>query len=192
MATYRKRLRGAPTDHVQLGQVFDVDLDEPKVIGLERPGLFVRRGGRWPGEPVQSFALEDAVDGVTVKVREKVTRREGEIVEGEAGHSAQFADNGPLLVGGAPAQAPRPRRAILAIVGTAFASLADGLAADPEAARQHACRLTRAGDLLTDGRGGAGTGMNGKHQNLPLQGDERSGCSKRQAYSSIAHRTRSQ
>ena len=50
--------------------------------------------------------------------------------------------------------------------GTALAPLADGLGAHAEALGQHAGGLGGAGNLLADGRGGAGLGMKGVHQIL--------------------------
>src|SRR5215217_5567869 len=81
---------------------------------------------------------------------------------------------------------------VLAVFGPALAPFADGLGAHAEALGQHAGGLGRAGDFLADGRGGAGLGMNGVHQILLRRGARRRRPSKRQAYSPIAQRTRSQ
>src|SRR5215203_5202369 len=81
---------------------------------------------------------------------------------------------------------------VLAVLCSALAPFADGLGAHTKALGQHAGGLGRAGDFLADSRRGAGLRMKGQHQVLPRCGKERTGRSKRQAYSSIAQRTRSQ
>src|SRR5215207_9563790 len=80
---------------------------------------------------------------------------------------------------------------VLAIGRAALAPLADGLGGHAIAAGQHTRGLARAGDLGTDGRGGAGFRVDRWHQDLLA----RAGLarrSKRQAYASIAQRTWSQ
>ena len=52
----------------------------------------------------QTFGFEDAIDAVAVEVGQEVPQREGQVVEREAGHAAQMADNGALFVGGPPPQ----------------------------------------------------------------------------------------
>src|SRR4051794_3216227 len=81
---------------------------------------------------------------------------------------------------------------VLAVLGSALAPFADGLGTHAEALGQHAGGLGRARNLLADGRGGAGLGMKGVHQILHQARGGRREPSKRQVYSSIAQRTRSQ
>src|SRR5215207_1345064 len=85
----------------------------------------------------------------------------------------------------------RAAGAVLAVIRSALAPLADGLGGHAIAAGQHTRGLARAGDLGTDGRGGAGFRVDRWHQDLLA----RAGLahrSKRQAYASIAQRTWSQ
>jgi hypothetical protein len=78
---------------------------------------------------------------------------------------------------------------ILAVFGSAFAPLAEGLGTDAKALGQHARGLGLAGDLLANGRGGAGLRVDGKHHVLLRRGTRRRRPSKLQLYSSIAQRT---
>src|SRR5512134_2808066 len=172
--------------------MLDVDVDEAEVVVPEGALAPNRPGGNRQPPAVQAFCLEDAPDAVAVEMGQEVADDKGEGVECKVGALPQGADHRALFLRGLPGQTVRTGRVVKAVLRPALAPLADRLGAYSIASGQHACGLTRAGDLLTDGRGGADIGMNGKHQNLPLQGDECSGCSKRQAYSSIAQRTRSQ
>ena len=148
----------------QLGQVLDVHVHEAEIVVLERAALalaLLRR--RQAAEPLR---LEDAVDRIAVEMRQEVRDDEGQIVERKAGGLAQSADDGALFLGGFPGQLVRPAGVVLAVLGSALAPFADGLGAHAEALGQHAGGLGRAGDLLADGRGGAGLGMKGVHHVL--------------------------
>jgi hypothetical protein len=70
-------------------------MHEAEVVFLKLLGdLPGDRGNRQPAEP---FGFQDTVDAVMVEVRQEVLQREGEVVECEAGHAAQVADNSALL-----------------------------------------------------------------------------------------------
>src|SRR5918998_991705 len=64
-----------------------------------------------------------------VEMRQKVRDHEGEVIQGKAGGLAQGADDRPLLVRGLPGQLVRPAAMVLAVLGPAFAPLADSLGA---------------------------------------------------------------
>jgi len=125
-------------------------------------------------------------------MRQEVRDHEGEVIERKAGSPPQGADNRALLVRGLPGQLVRSTAMVLAVLGAALAPFADGFGAHTEALGQHASGLGRAGDLLANGWGGAGLGMKGVHQILHQACGGRREPSKRQVYSSIAQRTRSQ
>jgi hypothetical protein len=148
-------------------------------------GFAGARGGR---EAVETPSFQDAVDGVSVQVREEVRHHEGEVVEREACCPAQGANDRPFLLAGLPGQLMGPRGAVLAVGRASLAPLADGLGGHTVTAGQHARGLRRSGDLSADGGGGAGVGVDGVHQRL-LAEQDRPKRSKRQAYSSSAHRT---
>ena len=150
---------------LQLGQVLDVDVHEAEVVVLERAALALALLRR--RQAAQPFGLEDAVDGIAVEMRQEVGDHEGQVIERKAGGLAQGADDGPLLLGGFPGQlvrpaaewswqscAPRLRHLRMVSVLTL-----KRWASTPVGSR-------RAGDLLADGRGGAGLRMKGVHHVL--------------------------
>jgi transposase len=148
----------------QLRQVLDVYMDEAEIVVLERAALpfaLLRRR-----QTAQAFGFEDAVDGIAVEMGQEVRDDEGQIIERKAGRAAQSTDNGPLFLRGFPGQLVRPAAVVLAVLSSALAPLADGLGAHAEALGQHAGGLSRAGDLLTDRRGGAGLRVDGQHHVL--------------------------
>ena len=120
---------------LQLGQVLHVDLDEADLVVLEAAvrlaGLLGRR------QPIEALGFEDAVDRIPVQVRQEVADDEGQCVEGKAGGAAERADDGALLIAGAPSEFVGTRRAILTRIGTAFAPFADGLGGHAVAFGQH-------------------------------------------------------
>ena len=186
----QKALAALAVGGLQLGQVLDVHVHEAEIIVLERAALpfaLLRRG-----QAAQPLSLEDAVDRIAVEMRQEVRDDEGQVIERKAGGLAQGADDRPLLIRGFPGQLVRPAAMVLAVLCTALAPFADGLGAHAEALGQHAGGLGGAGNLLADGRGGAGLGMKGVHQILHQARGGRREPSKRQVYSSIAQRTRSQ
>jgi hypothetical protein len=144
------------------------------------------------GQAAQTLGLEEAMDGVAVQVRQDLGDHKGEVVEGKARGLPQGTDNGPLLLAGRPGQLGGPGRAVPTGSGAALAPDADGLGGHAKALGQHARGLRGKGDLPTDGRSGAGVGVDGVHQDLPWRGNRRDSPSKRQAQSSIAQRTWSQ
>src|SRR3712207_6438507 len=81
---------------------------------------------------------------------------------------------------------------VLAVLSSPFTPLADGFGAHAKALGQHARRLSGTSNLTADSGSGTGTGMKGEHHILQQRGDGRPTPSKRQVYSSIAQRTRSQ
>jgi hypothetical protein len=91
---------------VQLGQLLDIDVDEPEVVVAELalallPTL-VGVEGRQVREAVQALGPQDAPDAVPVQGRQEVLKREGQVVEGEAGGAADRADDGALFPGSSP------------------------------------------------------------------------------------------
>jgi hypothetical protein len=91
---------------------------------------------------------------------------EGEVIEGEVGGPAQGADHGTLLVCGLPGQRVWPGGVVEAVSWPSLAPFADGLAADAVAPGQHAGGFARAGNLGTDGGGGAGIRVDLQHGSL--------------------------
>ena len=148
----------------QLGQVLDVHVHEAEVIVLERAALALALLRR--RQAAQPFSLEDAVDRIAVEMRQEVRDHEGEVIERKAGGLAQGTDDRPLFLCGFPGQLVRPAGVVLAVLSSALAPLADGLGAHAEALGQHARGLGRAGDLLANGRGGAGLRVDGQHHVL--------------------------
>src|SRR3954471_21023968 len=138
------------------------------------------------------FVKAYPADRIPVQVRQEVGNHEGEIVEWEAGGTAQGADHGALLLARLPRQLARAAGAVPALRRPTLAPLADRLGADTVARGQDTRALARAGDLGTDHRGGAGVRVDGEHQTVPPAADTRPRPSKRQAYASIAQCTRSQ
>jgi hypothetical protein len=102
-------------------------------------------------------------------MRQEVLDDEGQVVEGEVGTLAQRADHRALLGGGLPRQAVRLGGAIQAVSNPSLAPLADGLGANTVALSQQARRLRGAGDLRSDGRGGAGIRVDLMHGSPPSQ-----------------------
>src|SRR5215213_3099281 len=150
----QKALAALAIGGLQLRQVLDVHVHEAEVVVLEGPALpFALLCRRQAAEPLR---LEDAVDRIAVEMRQEVRDDEGQIIEGEAGGQAQGTDDGTLFLGGFPGQLVRPAGVVRAVLGPAFAPLADGLGAHTEALGQDARGLGRAGNLLANGRGGAG------------------------------------
>src|SRR5215210_1502837 len=162
-------------------------MHEAEVIVLEASHRLARAAG-WREAP-QALGFEDAVDRIPAQMRQEVGDDEGQIIEREAGGTAQGADHRPLLLAGLPRQPVRTAGAVPAVLRSALAPLADGLGGDAIALGQRARRLSRAGDLGTDGRRGTGVGVDRKHQAAPLARGARSSPSKCQAYSSTAQRT---
>jgi hypothetical protein len=91
-------------------------------------GFAVRLAGALSGrEAIEALGLEDAVDRVTVQMRQKVADHKGEVIQRKAGGPPQRAHKGPLLLGGFPGQLVRAARVVLAVGCPALAPLADGL-----------------------------------------------------------------
>ena len=86
----------------QLGQVLDVDVDEAKVVVLERAALALALLRR--RQTAQAFGFEDAIDRIAVEMRQEVRDDEGQIIERKAGRAAQSTDNGALFLRGFPGQ----------------------------------------------------------------------------------------
>src|SRR4029079_4388059 len=76
MATYRVALAALAILGAQLGQVLDVHVHEAEVIRLEAA---VRSAGAACGrQAAQALGFQDAVDRVTVEMRQKVADHKGE------------------------------------------------------------------------------------------------------------------
>jgi hypothetical protein len=171
----------------QLRQVLHVEMHKADLVLLEDAMRFA--GAISGRQAVETLGLEDAVDRISVQVRQEVGDHKGEVVQREACRAAKRTDDGPFLLARLPGQRVRASRAILAVGGAALAPLADGLRGHPVAPGQDAGALVGAGDLGADSRGGASVGVNGKHQRTLRVQDRRREPSKRQACSSIAQPT---
>ena len=170
----------------QLGQGLHIQVHKADLVLLEGA---VRFAGAISGrQAVEAFGLEDAVDRIAVQMRQEVRDDKGEVIEGEAGGAPQGADDGPFLLARLPGQLVRSGRAVLTVLRSALAPLADGLGGNTVALGQDAGALVGTGDLGADRRRGAGVGVDGEHQRLlaELGSPKRS---KRQACSSSAQRT---
>ena len=70
-------------------------MHEAKIVLLEAAvrsaGAINRR------EAAQALGFQDAVDRVSIEMREKVDHHEGQVIERKAGRTPQGADNGPLF-----------------------------------------------------------------------------------------------
>jgi hypothetical protein len=148
----------------QLGQVLPVQVHEAEVVGFERAIGLARAARR--RQAAQALGFQDAVDRVAVQMRQKVSDHEGEVIEREAGCATQGAHNGPLFLSGLPGQLVRTAGVVLAVGCATLAPLADRLGGHAIALGQHARGLGGMGDLGPDGGGGAGPGMNRRHQDL--------------------------
>src|SRR4051812_48870024 len=114
-------------------------------------------------EAAQALGFQDAVDRVSIEMRQKVGHHEGQVIERKAGRTPQGADNGPLFFCCFPGQLMRAARAVLAVSCPALAPLADGAIA----AGQHARGLDRTGDLGADRRRRAGFWVDRWHSGPP-------------------------
>ena len=99
------------------------------------------------------------MDAVAVEVGQNVAQREGEVVECEAGHAAQVANDGALFVRGPPPQVRGTRGVVLAILGPRLRHLRMVSVLTPERLASIAGGLGRARDLGAHGGGGTGIGM---------------------------------
>jgi len=72
---------------LMLGQAFDVDVYEAKVVVAEGALALggALRSGFWPA--VQAFPPQDAPDAVAVEVRQNVADKQSEIIEREVGRA---------------------------------------------------------------------------------------------------------
>ncbi len=111
-------------------------MQEADLVFLERAVWFAGRVCRW--EAVETLGLEDAVDGIAVEVGQEVGDHEGEVVEGKAGGATKGADDGAFLLAGLPGERTGSGRAVLAVLGAAPVSLANGLGGDAVAASKDA------------------------------------------------------
>src|SRR3954463_15130420 len=78
-------------------------------------------------EAAQALGFQDAVDRVSIEVRQKVGHHEGEVIQRKARRTSQSADDGPLLLTCFPGQLVRAAGVVLAVGRTALAPLADRL-----------------------------------------------------------------
>src|SRR5215218_8948332 len=106
----------------QLGQVLHVHMHEAEIVVLEGP---VRLAGAACGrQTAQALGFQDAVDRVSIEMRQKVGDHEGEVIQRKARRTTQGADDGPLLLGGFPGQLVRPAGVVLTVGRAALAPLA--------------------------------------------------------------------
>jgi len=118
----------------QLGQVLHVDVHETEIVVLEGPVRLARPAcGR---QAAQALGFQNAVDRVTVEMRQEMRDHKGEVIQRKARRTTQRADNGPLLLTGLPRELVRAAGAILTVRRPALAPLADGLGRDAIALRQ--------------------------------------------------------
>src|SRR4051795_5902420 len=61
-------------------------------------------------EAAQALGFQDAVDRVSIEMRQKVGHHEGQVIERKAGRTPQGADNGPLFFCCFPGQLMRAAR----------------------------------------------------------------------------------
>ena len=97
----------------QLGQVLHVHMDEAEVVRLEaavRSAGAIRRR-----QAAQALGFQDAIDRVTVQMRQKVADHKGEVIQGKAGCATQRTDNGALLLSCFPGQLVRAAGAVLTV-----------------------------------------------------------------------------
>ena len=112
----------------QLRQVLDVHVHEAEVIRLEaavRSAGAIRRR-----QAAQARGFQDAVDRVTVEMRQEVADHKGEVIQRKAGCATQRTDNGALFIRCFPGQLVRAAGAILTVGRPALAPLADRLGRD--------------------------------------------------------------
>ena len=109
-------------------------MDEAKIVLLEGPVRLARPAcGR---QAAQALGFQDAIDRVTVQMRQKVADHKGEVIQRKARRTPQGADNGALLFGGFPGQLVRAAGVVLTVGRTALTPLADRLGRDAIALRQ--------------------------------------------------------
>ena len=119
----------------QLGQVLHIQVHEAEPVLLESSIRLARAArGR---QAVEALGFEDTIDRVPVQVGQEVGDHEGEVIEGEPCRAAQGADDGAFLLTGFPGQLVRPSGAVLALIRTALAPLADSLRRHPKAPSQN-------------------------------------------------------
>jgi hypothetical protein len=99
-------------------------------------------------------------------MRQEMADHEREIIERNASRAAQSANNSALLLRGFLGLSARPAAMVLAAPRLAFAPFADSLGAPVKVLGHNAGGLGRAGNLNPNGRGGAGSRMNGEHHVL--------------------------
>ena len=170
----------------QFGQVLHVYMDEAKIVVLEGPIWLP--GAACGRQTAQALGFQDAVDRVSIEMRQKVANHKGEVIQRKARGTTQSADNGALLFGGFPRQLVRAAGVVLTVGRTALAPFADRLGRDAIALRQDSGWLPRSRNLGPDRRGGASLGVDRRHHDL-LGRAGLAHPSKRQAFASIAQRT---
>src|SRR4051794_20892585 len=126
-------------------------MDEAKIVVLEGPIWLP--GAACGRQTAQALGFQDAVDRVSIEMRQKVANHKGEVIQRKARGTTQSADNGALLFGGFPRQLVRAAGVVLAVGRTALAPLADRLGRDAIALRQDTGWLPRSRNLGADIRG---------------------------------------
>src|SRR4051794_20623455 len=128
-------------------------MDEAKIVVLEGPIWLP--GAACGRQTAQALGFQDAVDRVSIEMRQKVANHKGEVIQRKARGTTQSADNGALLFGGFPRQLVRAAGVVLTVGRTALAPFADRLGRDAIALRQDSGWLPRSRNLGPDRRGGA-------------------------------------
>ena len=103
-------------------------MDEAKIVVLEGPIWLA--GAACGRQTAQALGFQDAVDRVTVEMRQEVADHKGQVIQGKARRTPQGAHKGPLFIRGCPGQLVRAAGAVLAVGRPALAPLADGLGRD--------------------------------------------------------------
>ena len=97
MATKRLAFAALAVGGLQLGQVFDVDMDEAEVVVAEGALALGGTARHWPWPTVQAVRLENAPDVVATEVQQEVADDEGQVVEREVSAAPQGTDDGAFL-----------------------------------------------------------------------------------------------
>src|SRR4051812_3326638 len=109
-------------------------MHEAEIVVLEGPVRLA--GAAWPRQAAQALGFQDAVDRVTVQMRQEVRDHKGEVIQGKARRTPQGADNSPLLLSCFPGQLVRAAGVVLAVGRPALTPLADCLGRDAIALSQ--------------------------------------------------------